>query len=444
MSLFSRALFILGTVLVVSAVMVGILFYYSNSTDQPQNAVQTQQSVEVPVGHPAFIYGAVTTTNGEVIEGRLQWGQTQESIWEDTFNGYKEQNPWESYIPAEFLSQQQPRKLFGFQWGTKEEKLNLLRPFVAKFGDIDHIETTVDKVEVTLKSGGTYRLDRWNANDIDDGLRVWINDAEYKDIKSRNIKTVQFKSPPSIAKVGDQNNQIHAEINTAQHSFRGALSMNGKVMLSRSRLLVFSDGASREIPLKQIQSLQKKSNTSIIVQFNDSSEENFEVEGLQKVVIDDERYGRVTIPWEHLDQMIMMEADQGPIYNDYSPGIPLRGSVTTDPGDMLSGRLVYDLDESESTDTFEGSRAGIQYSIPFSLLKEISFSEPDADMEGLVKVRLKNGSILHLEKTGDLKDSNVGILILRGKPKNSQLILWSEINSIQFEGAEQVRGVEVD
>ena len=43
-------------------------------------------------------------------------------------------------------------------------------------------------------------------------------------------------------------------------------------------------------------------------------------------------------------------------YDDFAPGRPLRGGVITRSGRRIAGRIVYDLDESETTDTLGAGR----------------------------------------------------------------------------------------
>src|SRR5689334_13049327 len=49
---------------------------------------------------PGFLYGRVTTVAGEVYTGRLRFGGDQEAFWDETFNGFKPDNPWAKSVPA--------------------------------------------------------------------------------------------------------------------------------------------------------------------------------------------------------------------------------------------------------------------------------------------------------------------------------------------------------
>ncbi len=39
-----------------------------------------------PETHQGFLYGRITTTDGDTYEGRLRWGGDEEAFWGDYFN----------------------------------------------------------------------------------------------------------------------------------------------------------------------------------------------------------------------------------------------------------------------------------------------------------------------------------------------------------------------
>ncbi|MEO5896129.1 MAG: hypothetical protein ABIS06_10535 [Vicinamibacterales bacterium] len=54
-------------------------------------------------------------------------------------------------------------------------------------------------------------------------------------------------------------------------------------------------------------------------------------------------------------------AAAGPPTSDFARGRALTGHVTTRGGRRLTGRLVYDLDESETTQTLDAPSQGVDY-----------------------------------------------------------------------------------
>ena len=98
-------------------------------------------------------------------------------------------------------------------------------------------------------------------------------------------------------------------------------------------------------------------------------------------------------------------------YTDFPPGRPLTGSVTTRAGRRLTGRLVYDLDESETTETLDAPSQGVDYTIPFGLITSIVPVGREERGAQRARVTLHDGEELQLERTGDLGEGNAGILI---------------------------------
>src|SRR4051794_6128382 len=124
--------------------------------------------------NPGFLYGRITTVDGATYEGRLRWGGDQEAFWGDYFNGSKHENPWAAQVPPERLpKERRPIEIFGITIAHRESPIDLRRLFMARFGEIARIEARGREVRVTLKSGTVFDLDRFEASDFDDGVRVW-------------------------------------------------------------------------------------------------------------------------------------------------------------------------------------------------------------------------------------------------------------------------------
>ncbi len=123
--------------------------------------------------HQGFLYGRITTNGGATYQGRLRWGGDEEAFWGDYFNGMKDQNPWVTHVPLERLNERHSLEIFGVEIAQWESQIDLGRPFLARFGDIERIEPNGRDLRVTLKSGTVFHLDRFAADDLADGVRVW-------------------------------------------------------------------------------------------------------------------------------------------------------------------------------------------------------------------------------------------------------------------------------
>ena len=120
----------------------------------------------------------------------------------------------------------------------------------------------------------------------------------------------------------------------------------------------------------------------------------------------------------------------GPAYGDFPPGHPLTGSVTTRTGRRLAGRLVYDLDESETTETLDAPFQGVDYTLLFGLVASIAL--PGGGESG-AKVTLHDGEELELERAGDLGDGNAGLLVFVDGRERPEYVPWSDVEQVDFD-----------
>jgi hypothetical protein len=107
------------------------------------------------------------------------------------------------------------------------------------------------------------------------------------------------------------------------------------------------------------------------------------------------------------------------------------GSVTTSSGRRFAGRLIYDLDESETTETLDISSQGVTYNIPFGLVASIVL--PAREERGRARVTLHSGEVLEVDLAGDVGEGNAGMLIFIGDSKQPEYVRWTEIKQIHFD-----------
>jgi hypothetical protein len=74
-----------------------------------------------------------------------------------------------------------------------------------------------------------------------------------------------------------------------------------------------------------------------------------------------------------------------------------------------------------------GSRDGIEYYIPFAMVRSVEPQRGDAS-----KVVLRNGEELVLEDGQDVAERNAGVLVIRDDGRESYF-QWREIRRIRFE-----------
>ena len=102
--------------------------------------------------------------------------------------------------------------------------------------------------------------------------------------------------------------------------------------------------------------------------------------------------------------------------------------MTTGQGKTYRGRLVYDVDETETLETLDGQRRDVEYSIPFA---RIAFLLPEETNSS--RVVLKNGEELKLEDSVDVGRDNAGVLVFERGRENPRYISWRDVRRIDFE-----------
>ena len=407
-----------------------------------------------------FLYGRITTTGGARHEGRLRWGGDQEAFWSDYFNGFKDENRWAALVPPERLPvERHPIELFGWVLAQRERPAGLGRPFMARFGEIARIEAVGGDVRVTLKNGTVFDLDRFEASDFDDGVRVWDARGDAVDLDSLQIRSIELLADPGVTGIPAASRRLHGTVRSRQGDFTGFLQWNRRECLGSDELDGRDAGGKTSLRFDALRAIARRSEESSLVTLLDGREVvlsgSSEVgEGNLGIYVDDRRYGRVLVSWEAFERVDFSPASPpgtGPAHGDFPPGHPLTGSVTTRDGRRLAGRLVFDLDESETTETLDAPSQGVDYTLPFgriasiTLLSGIPRSAPSGPLAPSalsdsaeraapsVAVTLQSGETLELERAGDLGSANAGLLIFVDGGERPEYVPWSEVAQVDID-----------
>lgn len=385
-------------------------------------------------GRPGFLYGRVTDVDGIAYEGRLRWGQDQEAFWDDYFNGIKDDNPWAEHLALAGRPAERRLEIFGIKFGGGSTGID--RQFMARFGDIARVEAQLAKVQVTLKSGTTVVLDRFAAGDIDDGVRVWDVRRGVVDLDTRRIRTIEFLPTATSSAAADR---LHGTVRTRQGDFTGFIQWSRQDCLTDDELDGRTGDEDVRLRYDTIRAIARQSRDAALVTLRDGRE--VVLSGGRDVsdrnlgvYVDDPRYGRVLVSWDAFERLDFTPAgSSGPGYADFAAGRPLAGSVTTRDGRRLAGRLVYDFDESETTETLDAAIQGVDYTIPFFAIASIVTDTRDARDARRALVRLRSGEELALERVGDLGERNAGLLVFVDGSESPGYVPWSDVRQIDFE-----------
>ncbi len=386
---------------------------------------------------PGNLYGRVSTRGGGAVVGWLRFGGDEEAFWGNYFNGRKNDNPWASHVPDERLVERRPLEIFGFEVLRRERRVNLGRPFMARFGDIARIERDGRDLRVTLKSGTVFDLDRFAADDLADGVRVWEDGSSVVDLDEFEMRSIEFLPAP---RPGAAAGRLHGTVHTRQGDFTGFLQWDRRACVGADELSGYAPDGKLRMRFDTIRSIARASRDSSLVTLLDGREivlsGTREVgTGNRGVYVDDLRYGRVLISWDAFERVDFSPGGSGPAYGDFPPGHPLTGSVTTRAGRRLTGRLVYDLDESETTETLDAPFEGVDYTVPFALVASIVSVSREVPGAEYLTVILRSGEELQLERAGDLGESNLGMLVFVDGERPEH-VPWTDVAQIEFDRPE--------
>jgi hypothetical protein len=256
------------------------------------------------------------------------------------------------------------------------------------------------------------------------------------DLDTGQIRTIEFLATVPRAAAP---NRLYGTVQTRQGDFSGFIQWDEYDGLGTDELDGRTTDGDVRLRYDTIRSIARHSTDSARVTLLDGRE--LVLAGTREagpdnrgIYVDDPRYGRVLVSWKAFERLDFSPGGSGPAYSDFPPGRALAGSVTTRDGRRLSGRLVYDLDESETTETLDAALQGVDYNIPINIITSIVPHGNDRTA-GRATVILHDAEQLHLELTGDLGERNAGMLIFVDGRARPEYVPWSDVAQIDFDRA---------
>jgi hypothetical protein len=280
-----------------------------------------------------------------------------------------------------------------------------------------------------------FDLDRFEASDFDDGVRVWDGTRGVVDLDSLWIRTIELLP---TAQPGAAPPRLHGTVRTRTGAFTGFVQWDREEGVGSDELDGRSAGGDLGVRFDTIRCIARLSRDSARVTLLDGRDlvlsDSREVgHGNRGIYVDDRRYGRVLVSWDAFVRVDFSAGGSGPAYDDFPPGRPLTGRVTTRSGRRLGGRLVYDLDESETTETLDAPSEGVDYTLPFGLIASIVVPHGDERAALHARVTLHAGGELQLERAGDLGAGNAGILVFVDGRKRPEYVSWTDVHQVDLD-----------
>ncbi|RKZ17827.1 hypothetical protein DRQ53_02370 [bacterium] len=384
-----------------------------------------------------FIHGTVITESGTEYRGFLRWGR-QEAFWDDIFHSMKKEMPFAD-LAIDYLEEEgdEPRNRHGevkvFKWKIAwEDDGYSSRVFSARFGDISTIRVTGnDEAELTMRSGEVYDVAGYS-DDVGGKIHVLDESLGEIDLKWDRIETIEFSAAPSGLHAPAR--RLYGLVETEIGDFEGYIMWDKEECMATDLLDGESEDGDMSIEMGRISSIEPRGSSSSIVILEDgrklrlrgSNDVNDDNRG---IMVEDERYGKITVGWDSFDRLEFREAPgSGRGYDDYDNHKFLRGTAVEARDIEHSGQLVYDLDESESWEALNGRYRDVEFDIPFERITSVEPYGHDSAV-----ITLRGGEEIELEDSQDVSDSHDGILVLDDRGEVTAWIAWDDLEIVRFE-----------
>ena len=382
-----------------------------------------------------FLYATISLKNGKSYSGQVRWSY-RDAAWDDLLEAYKDEPQIQEQIDIQGYEKNQKQSSEVFElsfmnlWEDKESKSRFV--FKCQFGHIDRIICTSDEKSATVVLKNKRQIDlRRRTRDIGSDIVMYHAQLGKLEFDWGGIREINFSSAPARLE-----NQLGAKI------YGKALTVHGEIEgyitwdfdeEAFGADIIDGDHQDVEYQLRfdQITSIQPERNGAIVILKNgqelfmrNSSDVNKENDG---IFIKTKNHGMVNVGWSNLIHISFTEPQfDAKTYSDFREPKSLKGTVLTQDGQKISGRLVYDLDESWDIEILDGRTKGTKYYLPFYLLKSISPQNFNYSL-----VELRDGTKLLLGDEGDVNQNNNGILVLISSSR-TRYIPWEDVKTVTF------------
>lgn len=414
--------------------MTGLKSYFKTLTTVFASLLFISASAQ----NEGFIYGKVTTEDGDVYEGPLRWGK-EEVYWTDMFNASKRENKNLDYLTSRELDRLEDRyndddnlisRFVNISWDDDDSRF--VHEFSTEFGNIASLRMrSSSRVEVKLKNGDYIEVSGSGYNDI--GARIIVLDRELGNVRLSwsNLEKIEFLPTPSSLneKFGEP---LYGTVICDLGEFTGFIQWDHDERVGTDILDGEEDGDDYEIAFDKIESIERDGYSSSIVRLKSGRELDLrgtnDVDDDNKgIIVTVKGLGRVDIEWDDFDKVSFTQApNSGPSYSSFGTPKKISGTVLVDNGDRHSGEIIYDLDEEYTFELLNGEKDDAKFIIPFS---NISAIEPIRSDEA--RITLISGDGITLEDGQDVSVKNLGVLI---KTNSDRIYVpWDRIKKITLD-----------
>lgn len=381
--------------------------------------------------HEGFLYGKVYLKNNRVYSGPIRWGN-EEALWTDLFNVAKTDNQYKKLVPKD----KDDGSWFDNDWslsGIWENKI-VAHKFTCQFGNLSEIAMYGgNRARVKFKNGAELNVDGDGYNDMSSVIQVIDPELGTVKLDWERIDKIEFQTAPSKME-GIFGMPLYGTVEgSRREKLTGYIVWDNDERLDTDKLDGDADDGDVSVRFGDIRSIERSGRGSEVVLksgrevfLTGSNDVN---EGNRGILVAIPDVGVVHLSWTAFRKVTFSDPPKDiQKYDDFKAPSILKGTVSRLDGDDLSGRIIYDIDETLDIEVLEGNENDIEYIIPMKNIRRITPKNYDFS-----SVELKNGQSYLLGSSQDISSRNGGVLVFEKGKKEPKYVSWKRINEITFE-----------
>ncbi len=404
------------------------------------------------------VWGRVETVSGTVHEGFIRWDRNEGS-WADVLDGHKELVPEDYLVWNDRTASGEPVpdrvvEYGGYRITFPDHLTNF--PAAAqsgiRFGHIRRLEVRDERrATLELKSGRTLDL---SARGTDLGRRVreiLVEEAGGRRVELTwgDLAAVELMAAPAGAAPAGQ--RLHGTVRDRfGHEYTGFIAWSADKILDTDRLEGReAGGARREIPFARISTVERTEAGARVTLVDGQSVQltgpGDVGRGTERILVSEPGLGSVETRWRDVEWVRLHPPARPLTYHDFDGGRPLVGTVVTQEGHELTGRIRWDADEEYSWELLNGNRDRVSFQVEFGEIASIErfrgervgvrvgagVSVERERREG-ARVTLRDGRELELSGSNDVGPNNKGIWV-RPDPESEWIsVPWEDFKALRL------------
>jgi len=385
------------------------------------------------------IYGKITTTDGDILEGLIRWDKN-EGNWVDILNGTKDLSDKNSRKHSSRNKKKRNKEtsieIFGITIGkSSSSNWNIFSSAQSgiRFGHIKTLEPIDDRALLVLRSGDEIELYD-GSTDIGNGIReIMIEDEDEGDVELLwdDIELIEFMSA-DYDEESIYGERLYGTLTTRRgDEFTGYVCWDVDELFTNDILDGDERGRSRKIKFGKIKSIERYSSSGATVILTNGDDmllknSNDIDDGNRGIIISDPGFGQIVVEWDEFDKIVFDPVPRHVQYNDFDGGRRLIGTVYTEDGESYNGRIRWDDDEEYSWEILDGEYHDIEFDVEFGLIKKIEKKSHRTSI-----ITILDGRTFRLRGSNDVDGDNKGIFIETDVDDEVELD-WDEFSYVEF------------